>query len=327
MVDSKAVLGRLFIRNQSAMSYLSSVFLLISRRFFFNSIIGLMSLFLAVSVHAQTDSDHTKKYNTGLEPYKFLWSVGAVSDYRSKGIDQTFGLPALQVEFGTILPNNFYVGTWNSNVTSGAGYPGALLETDLFVGWFTDIGANHINLGVYGALFPGSNVANYISSPINNSMSSGLVHNGDVFLAVRRGPITIQQNVTFTNAGNMLSPTGQSTAGSAYTNLTGAFPMPSWTWLDGGWSLITHAGYQFINNYSAASYFDWKLGVEKKIANMFTVDLAYVQTNAKGNCSVAATSAQPYCYNKYQNASGVGTGPTKNAGDAAVILSVKIANF
>ena len=286
-----------------------------------------LGLFLAVNAHAQTDSDHTKKYNSQFQPYEVLWNAGVVSDYRGKGIDQTFGLPALQLELGMILPNNFYIGTWNSNVSSGAGYPGALLETDLFAGWFQQVDQFHINAGIYGTLYPGSNVANYISSPINNSMSSGLVHNGDVFLAVRRGPITVQQNVTFTNAGNMLSPTGQSTAGSAYTNLTAAFPMTSWTWLDGGWTLISHAGYQFINNYSAASYFDWKLGIQKKVAKMWTINLSYVQTNAKGNCNAAATSAQPYCYTKYQNASGVGTGSTKNAGDAAVILSINVANF
>lgn len=290
-------------------------------------LLATFGLFIAINVHAQTDSDHTKKYNSQYQPYEVLWNAGVVSGYRGKGIDQTFGLPALQLELGMILPNNFYIGTWNSNVSSGAGYPGALLETDLFVGWFQQVDQFHINAGIYGTLYPGSNVANYISSPINNSMSSGMVHNGDVFLAVRRGPITIQQNVTFTNASNMLSPTGQSTAGSAYTNLTAAFPMSSWTWLDGGWSLISHAGYQFINNYSAASYFDWKLGVQKKIAKMWTVNLSYLQTNAKGNCSTAATTAQPYCYTKYQNASGVGTGPTKNAGDAAIILSINVANF
>lgn len=286
-----------------------------------------LGLFLAVNVHAQTDSDHTKKYNSQFRPYEVLWNVGVVSDYRAKGIDQTFGLPALQLEAGMILPNNFYIGTWNSNVSSGAGYPGALLETDLFVGWFQEVDQFHINAGVYGSLYPGSNVANFVNSPIDNSMASGLVHNGDVFLAVRRGPVTIQQNVTFTNAGNMLSPTGQSTAGSAYTNLTAAFPMTSWTWLDGGWSLITHGGYQFINNYSAASYFDWKLGVQKKIAKMWTINLSYLQTNAKGNCNTAATTAQPYCYTKYMSANGVGTGSTKNAGDAAVILSINVANF
>lgn len=292
-----------------------------------SSLFVVLSLFLAINAQAQTDSDHTKKYNSDIEPYKLLWNVTATSDYRSKGIDQTFGMPAVQAEFATVLPNQFYVGTWNSTITTGAGYPGAALETDVFFGWFNDINEYHINTGIYGALFPGSNVANFVPSPLEPSMSSGLVHNGDLFLAVRRGSVTIQENVTFTNLGNLLSPTGQTTAGSSYTNLTGSFSMPSWTWADGGWSLITHAGYQFVNNYSAASYFDWKLGIEKKIANMWTVDLAYVQTNAKGNCSMTATTAQPYCYNKYMNASGVGTGPTKNAGGGTVFLSISLANF
>lgn len=90
---------------------------------------------------------------------------------------------------------------------------------------------------------------------------------------------------------------------------------------------MSHVGYQFINNYSAASYFDWTLGVQKTIAKMWTVNLSYFQANAKGNCNAAATTAQPYCYTRSQNASGIGTGSTKNAGDAAVILSINVANF
>jgi len=284
-------------------------------------------LFLVGNALAQSDSDHTKKYNPTNEPYKLLWNVGVVSDYRSKGIDQTFGLPAFQFELGTVLPNNFYIGTWNSNVSTGAGYPGTFLETDVFGGWTAMVNDYFINTGLYGVVFPGSNVANYVTSPVEPGMSSGLVHNGDVFFAVRKGPVMVQQNITFTNAGNMVSPTGQSTAGSAYTNVLGIFPVNSWTWLDGAWSIVAHTGYQFINNYSAASYFDWKLGIQTKVDKDWTIDLLYIQTNAKGNCSIAATTAQPYCYNKYQYANGSVSGPSKNAGDAAIVLMIKLANY
>jgi uncharacterized protein (TIGR02001 family) len=284
-------------------------------------------LFLTCHAQAQSDSDHTKKYNPTSEPYQLLWNASIVSDYRSKGLDQTFGLPAFQFELGTLLPNNFYIGTWNSNVSTGAGYPGTFLETDFFGGWTHEINDYHINTGLYGVVFPGSNVANYITSPVEPGMSSGLVHNGDVFLAVRKGPVTVQQNITFTNAGNMLSPTGQSTAGSAYTNLLGVFPVRSWNWLDGEWSVVAHTGYQFINNYSAASYFDWKFGIQTKLDKAWTIDLLYIQTNARGNCSTAATTAQPYCYNKYQYANGTVSGPSKNGGDAAIVLMIKVANF
>ncbi|SNX29308.1 conserved hypothetical protein [Polynucleobacter meluiroseus] len=251
----------------------------------------------------------------------------AVQDYRSYGIDQSHGLPALQIELGTVLPNHFYVGMFNSNVTSGAGFPGGSLETDLFVGWFHEVNDYHINAGVYGTIYPGSNVQNYVSSPIYPSITSGMVHNGDVFVAVRKGPITIQENLTFTNFSSYKSPTGATTAGSSYTNITGAFPMSTWTWANGGWSLMAHTGYQFFNHYSAGSYFDWQLGISKQIDRTWSVNLSYIQTNARGNCNVAATSAQPYCYAKYQNANGTGTGSNINAGGPTAVLSITATNF
>ena len=105
-------------------------------------------LLLTCNAQAQSDSDHTKKYNPTQEPYTLLWNASVVSDYRSKGIDQTFGLPAFQFELGTLLPNNFYVGTWNSNVSTGAGYPGTFLEADFFAGWTHVIDEYHINTGL-----------------------------------------------------------------------------------------------------------------------------------------------------------------------------------
>ncbi len=290
-------------------------------------ILCLISMLIGLNAYAQTDSDHSKKFNAAQTPYQFQWDMDVVSDYRSRGLTQTFGMPAVQGGVGLMLPNHFYVGNWNSTVSSGAGYPGALLETDLFGGWAQQIDEYHINTGIYGIIYPGSNVSNYVFSPFKTGMSSGMVHNGAVFFAVQRGPFSVQQNIAFTNFESMLSPTGASTAGSAYTNLTGNFPMSSWTWADGGWSLIAHAGYQYVANYSAASYVDWKLGIEKKFASMWSANLAYTQTNANGNCSAAAISAQPYCVNKYTNSSGIGSGPTMNSGGAALFLTIKLANY
>ena len=212
-------------------------------------ILCLISMLIGLNAYAQTDSDHSKKFNAAQTPYQFQWDMDVVSDYRSRGLTQTFGMPAVQGGVGLMLPNHFYVGNWNSTVSSGAGYPGALLETDLFGGWAQQVDEYHINTGIYGIIYPGSNVSNYVFSPFKTGMSSGMVHNGAVFFAVQRGPFSVQQNIAFTNFESMLSPTGASTAGSAYTNLTGNFPMSSWTWADGGWSLIAHAGYQYVANY------------------------------------------------------------------------------
>jgi uncharacterized protein (TIGR02001 family) len=54
-------------------------------------------------------------------------NINLVSQYRFRGIDQTWGRPAVQGGADLSLANGFYAGTWASNV-SGNSYPGGSLE-------------------------------------------------------------------------------------------------------------------------------------------------------------------------------------------------------
>ena len=70
-------------------------------------------------------------------------NLGLFSSYRFRGIDQTYGKPALQGGFDYAHSSGLYVGNWNSNVQSGAGYLGGNLEMDFYGGYkhaFGDFG-------------------------------------------------------------------------------------------------------------------------------------------------------------------------------------------
>jgi|GEM_PF-2404575 len=56
-------------------------------------------------------------------PHTFTASLGPFSEYRFRGIDQTFDRPALQGGFDCNHAVN-----WNANVGSGPGCPGGGLE-------------------------------------------------------------------------------------------------------------------------------------------------------------------------------------------------------
>ena len=56
-------------------------------------------------------------------PHTLTGNVGLFSSYRFRGIDQTAGKPALQGGFDYSHASGIYVGNWNSNVSSGAGFP------------------------------------------------------------------------------------------------------------------------------------------------------------------------------------------------------------
>jgi len=84
-------------------------------------------------------------------------NVNLVSDYRFRGIDQTWGKPAIQGGADLVLANGLYAGVWASNV-SGNSYPGGSLEMDYYAGYngkFSDDFG--YTVGGYGYYYPGAN--------------------------------------------------------------------------------------------------------------------------------------------------------------------------
>ena len=72
-------------------------------------------------------------------PHTLTGNLGLFSSYRFRGIDQTFNKPALQGGIDYSHSSGIYVGNWNSNVNSGAGFPEGNLEMDFYGGWKNDI--------------------------------------------------------------------------------------------------------------------------------------------------------------------------------------------
>ncbi|HSA68341.1 MAG TPA: TorF family putative porin, partial [Burkholderiales bacterium] len=72
-------------------------------------------------------------------------NIALVSEYRFRGIDQTFGEPALQGGFDYAHSSGVYLGNWNSNV--GALFNGANLEMDFYGGWRKSFGDFGLDVG------------------------------------------------------------------------------------------------------------------------------------------------------------------------------------
>ena len=49
-------------------------------------------------------------------PYTLTGNIGVVSDYRFRGISQSYRLPAVQAGFDWTHASGFYLGNWNSSV-------------------------------------------------------------------------------------------------------------------------------------------------------------------------------------------------------------------
>src|SRR3954464_8485554 len=89
-------------------------------------------------------------------PSPVAGNMTLVSEYRFRGIDQTFGKPAIQGGFDYSHESGIYLGNWNSNVSQGAGYPGGNIEMDFYGGWKKAFGDFGLDLGAIYYYYPGS---------------------------------------------------------------------------------------------------------------------------------------------------------------------------
>jgi uncharacterized protein (TIGR02001 family) len=104
----------------------------------------------STSVYAQTapTPEHT-----------FTGNLTVASDYRFRGISQTFKQPAVQGGFDYAHSSGFYVGNWNSNVSGNQYNNGAGLEMDFYGGYkFEPVADFTADIGLLYYYYPGAKV-------------------------------------------------------------------------------------------------------------------------------------------------------------------------
>jgi len=240
-------------------------------------------------------------------PFSVTGNMQLVSSYRFRGIDQTFGKPALQGGIDLAHASGLYLGNWNSNVNEGAGYPNASLEMDFYGGWKPKFGGDFfIDAGYIYYYYPGSEAGNLQQfTPTNNRTGEfhvGPVNNKEVYFGAGWKTISVKY---FYSAGDYFSYPG--TKGSDYVDASASYTF------DNGWGVNAHWGHLRFKTMIDADYSDWKLGITKDVGG-WILGASYVGTSAKGDCS--AVPAQFYCY---LNASGT---LTKDAGRKTAVLSI-----
>lgn len=245
-------------------------------------------------------------------------NIGLFSSYRFRGIDQTFGRPALQGGFDYAHSSGLYVGNWNSNVSSGAGFPDGNLEMDFYGGYKTNVGDVGLDFGAIYYYYPGSE-----AKVLSTRAKSGTVNNQEVYIGASWKFLSLKYSVAIddyfsTRGHDATSDTGQSTKGTGYLDLGAAYD------LGNGWGINGHIGQLKYKNVTNGDYTDWKIGVTKDLSG-WVVGAAYVDTNAKGNCQVTATNYQPYCL--YNSATVEGNSlrngtKTTDAGKGTAVVSL-----
>jgi uncharacterized protein (TIGR02001 family) len=78
------------------------------------------------------------------------------SDYRFRGISQTQGKAAIQGGIDYTHSSGFYVGNWNSSVSSEIYPQGSGLESDIYAGFTKEIGPVTFDVGALHYMYPGA---------------------------------------------------------------------------------------------------------------------------------------------------------------------------
>ncbi|TXH51006.1 MAG: hypothetical protein E6Q93_22715 [Burkholderiaceae bacterium] len=210
------------------------------------------------------------------------WSanLNLVSHYRFRGIDQTWGRPALQGGIDWNHEDGWYAGAWSSNVGRRS-YPGGGAEVDLYAGYNGKIGDDwSFTAGLYGYLYPGASVrhARCPSAAFGAPCASLPGQRFDT-LELNAGVgwkwLSYKLSVSATDYFGANTRTGYSrgTRGTLYHDLTLTVP------LQDSLNLIVHAGYTDLRaRYGdhQPSYADWRVALAKTFEGGWNASIGVV---------------------------------------------------
>lgn len=218
--------------------------------------------------------------------YTLSYNIGAVSDYRFRGITQTNYGGAIQGGVDFAHKSGLYLGAWASNVSWVKQVNGATkgdLEVDLYGGYKAEImpGLSY-DVGMITYQYPGND-----SGSANGAFAAGQYSKADT--SEFYGALTYQMfTLKYSQSmGNFLG--NNNSNASRYLDLTANFD------LGNGYTLTPHVGRQTIPNVvaNAADYNDYALTLAKDFGNGITGTVAYYATNADQTFYV--NQGSPHC--------------------------------
>lgn len=209
-------------------------------------------------------------------------NFSVVSDYRFRGVSQTYNLPAVQGGFDLGHSAGFYFGTWASSVGTHvrdrripAGSPpgtqpgttaastfqgGASLELDFYGGYRFEVTRNiELDVGVIYYYYPGA----------KDAVSLRRFDTTEFYVGAAFGNLTAKLNYSISDFFSLVD-----SSGAYYVDLGYVYPLGKST------NLVAHVGHQSVKNFSRLNNTDWKLGATTEAVGV-TWGLAYIGSTAK----------------------------------------------
>jgi uncharacterized protein (TIGR02001 family) len=253
-------------------------------------------------------------------PHTFSGNMTIASDYRFRGISQTFGEgmdfgPAIQGGVDYAHQNGLYIGNWNSSV-SGNQYPnGSGIEMDFYGGWKKSLGDVGLDLGAIYYYYPN---ARFYATDAAGNTTTKKIDNFELYVGGSWKWFTAKYYLALTDYFGMSEdvvrgldnpndakgplPRNGDTKGTQYLNLGGSYEVaPKFT-------VLGSLGYTWVNHYNDLNYIDYKIGVTYDVSG-WILGAALVGTDADKNywyaCDISNCSAR-----------------VKDVGEATIVLTV-----
>jgi uncharacterized protein (TIGR02001 family) len=178
-------------------------------------------------------------------------NMGFVSDYRARGVSQTWRKAAVQGGLDLTHSSGFYLGAFGSNVTPNT-YPQANVELDVYAGYNGEVKAIEglgYTAGVIGYFYPGGSWKKfryYTDDPGNKAQTpyGGRWDTYEANAGISYKWLSAKASVTLGDWYGAEQKTGwtKSTRGTTYLELNAAIPTPF-----DGLTLIGHVGRLNVN--------------------------------------------------------------------------------
>jgi uncharacterized protein (TIGR02001 family) len=196
---------------------------------------------------------------TAAETEEKRWSasVTLISDYRLRGVSQSWREPALQGHVQYDHPSGWYGGVWSSQVSDNI-YPGAHAEVDYYAGYQDRVENGFgYDLALLHYTYPGARSQTAPGGPPE-----------------RFDGTTVYLDVTWRKFGVKY---WHGVSGDAldwrYADLYANFDVGD------GWTFGLHAGRKFVPHDAAFEYSDWRVSLQKAIGK-WMLGVAYSNTDA-----------------------------------------------
>ena len=194
-------------------------------------------------------------------------NMGAVSDYRFRGISQTQNAPAVQGGIDYVHASGLYAGNWNSSVSSQMYTNGAGLESDLYAGYKTEIGGITVDVGSYNYIYSRAAAADGTKFDTN-----------EVYIGAAVGPVAVKVSQSLGDYFGIAN-----SRGSRYFQADLAYPIaPKWT-------INAHAGRTDVANSAQLDYNDYNIGATYDLSG-WAISAKYHMNSAVGSGVVSANT-------------------------------------